>query len=258
MPSSADLESLFAGVYTQRLPIALASAAVAILLIVLAVRGRWDRVAARHRLATGVIVVVVLVVGLPAVWYLGSPLFLSTELVEPVPAAVTSSASPVAAATSVTTPIPGVGVTAGPSLTGSAAPSAPPSAPPSAAPPSAAPSTSSPAGPSAAAATETSGKFSGTDDFHFGRGTARLIVAADGSATLRFEDFAVRNGPDLFVYLSPDKSRYTKAAIELGRLKADRGSFNYTVPAGTDLSAIKSAVIWCKQFSFQFAVAPLS
>jgi hypothetical protein len=112
--------------------------------------------------------------------------------------------------------------------------------------------------PSPALATETSGKFSGTDDFHFGRGTARLIVETDGSAILRLENFAVRNGPDLFVYLSPSRSRYTKDAVELGRLKADRGSFNYRIPAGTDLSRIMSAVIWCKQFSFQFAVAPLS
>ena len=48
------------------------------------------------------------------------------------------------------------------------------------------------------------GMFKGADDFHFGRGKAQLIVTAPGVYTLRFEDFSVRNGPDLFVYLTPD------------------------------------------------------
>ena len=45
------------------------------------------------------------------------------------------------------------------------------------------------------------GMFEGADDFHFGRGDALLIETAPGAYTLRFENFSVRNGPDLFVYL---------------------------------------------------------
>jgi hypothetical protein len=75
---------------------------------------------------------------------------------------------------------------------------------------------------------------------------------------VRFDDFSVRNGPDLYVYLSPDPKGYAKGAVELGRLKATDGEFNTMVPAGTDIAALRSVVIWCKQFAVQFAVAPLA
>lgn len=74
---------------------------------------------------------------------------------------------------------------------------------------------------------------------------------------LRFESFSVRNGPDLFVYLSPSSTGYTDGALELGPLKASDGSFNYEVPAGRDISLFKSAVVWCRAFSVLFATAPL-
>jgi hypothetical protein len=94
---------------------------------------------------------------------------------------------------------------------------------------------------------ERSGSFSGADDFHFGRGTARLIETGPGTYIVRFEDFSVRNGPDLFVYLSPDPAGYADGAIELGRLRATDGSFNTPVPDGADVSAVRSVVIWCKE-----------
>ena len=104
-----------------------------------------------------------------------------------------------------------------------------------------------------------SGTFAGADEFHFGRGTARIVEAGPGgAATLRLENFEVRNGPDLYVYLSPSAGGYADGAIELGRLKADKGNQNYEVPAGTDLGSIRSVVIWCRQFAVQFAAAPLS
>jgi hypothetical protein len=108
----------------------------------------------------------------------------------------------------------------------------------------------------ALAATRT-GTFQGADDFHFGRGTASLIQVRPGSWTLRFEDFSVRNGPDLYVYLSSDPAGYAEGAIELGTLKATDGAFNTDIPAGTDVGAVRSIVIWCKQFSVEFAVAAL-
>ena len=102
-----------------------------------------------------------------------------------------------------------------------------------------------------------SGEFSGADDFHFGRGKALLIETEPGVYTLRFEEFSVRNGPDLFVYLSPSADGNAEGAINLGDLKATDGAFNYDVPDGTDLTRFKSAIVWCRQFSVLFAVAPL-
>jgi hypothetical protein len=73
---------------------------------------------------------------------------------------------------------------------------------------------------------------------------------------VRLEAFEVRNGPDLHVYLSPSAKGYADGAIELGPLKADKGNQNYAVPAGIDPSSLRSVVIWCKQFSVLFAMAP--
>jgi hypothetical protein len=103
-----------------------------------------------------------------------------------------------------------------------------------------------------------SGMFSGADEFHFGRGSATLLETEPGRYLVRLEDFEVRNGPDLYVYLSPSADGYADGAVELGRLKADKGNQNYEVPPATDVEEARSVVIWCRQFSVLFAVAPLA
>jgi hypothetical protein len=112
--------------------------------------------------------------------------------------------------------------------------------------------------PALALAAPRTGTFTGADEFHFGSGTATLIETAPGAWTVRFENFSVRNGPDLFVYVSPDPAGYDAAALEIGRLKATDGNFNMDIPAGMVPTDAASVVIWCKQFAVQFAVAPLA
>jgi hypothetical protein len=127
--------------------------------------------------------------------------------------------------------------------------------------PEAAPSASSATGGSAASFEPNvvqTGEFVGSDDFHFGRGDALIIETEPGVYVLRFENFSVRNGPDLFVYLSTDPSgEDVDEALNLGELKATDGAFNYEIPADLDVSTLKSAVVWCKQFSVLFAHAEL-
>jgi hypothetical protein len=102
------------------------------------------------------------------------------------------------------------------------------------------------------------GIFKGADDFHFGRGDASLIATSPSMTVLRFENFSVRNGPDLYVYLSRDTNvRRVDESLNLGRLKATDGAFNYDLPSGVDLSSVRSVVVWCKQFGVLFAEAPL-
>lgn len=102
------------------------------------------------------------------------------------------------------------------------------------------------------------GMFKGADDFHFGRGDAQIIRTAEGKHVLRFENFSVRNGPDLYVYLSMDESgKKVEEALNLGRLKATDGAFNYEIPDHIDVGSISSVVVWCRQFSTLFAVAAL-
>ena len=37
--------------------------------------------------------------------------------------------------------------------------------------------------------------------------------------------------------------------VDLGRLRAFKGSQRYPIPAGLDLSKFQSVIIWCEQFS---------
>ena len=97
---------------------------------------------------------------------------------------------------------------------------------------------------------------------HTVSGTAK-VVESDGKTFLRFEDFEVENGPDLFVYLSAgDPSGPGRALaddfVDLGRLKGNVGAQNYEVPAGTDLEKYRTAVIWCRRFTVAFAAAQLA
>ena len=90
-----------------------------------------------------------------------------------------------------------------------------------------------------------------------------MLHRPGGHLILRLERLATSNGPDLRVYLShvPAGSglhAYRTGFIDLGALKGNRGSQNYAIPAGTDLAAFKSAVIWCRRFAVGFGVAPLS
>lgn len=122
------------------------------------------------------------------------------------------------------------------------------------------PASSAPAAPESPAGANVTrvreGNLQGADAFHFGRGRVLLIEGGDGTRVLRFEGVSVRNGPDLFVYLSPSSTEVTGAA-NLGALKATDGDFNYEVPAAIDERALSNALIWCRQFGVLFASAPL-
>lgn len=225
-----DIERFIAtNLYPNRAAIAIGLVVLLVAAVVIAQRRGWFAAARRHPGRTATIVILALAIGLPSAWYLGSPLFIRTSLNEPAPTPVAPTSPPVASAT----PAPS-----------DAAPSDSPAAPT--------------ATPAPVLAEPRSGTFTGADEFHFGSGTATLIETAPGSWSVRFESFSVRNGPDLFVYISPDAAGYDDAAIELGRLKATDGSFNMDLPVGSIPADAASVVIWCKQFAVQFAVAPLA
>jgi len=101
-----------------------------------------------------------------------------------------------------------------------------------------------------------SGQFTGVGDgIHDAEGIVKHISLEDGRQFVRFENFKVTNGPDLFVYLATDKS--ASDFVDLGRLKANNGNQNYQIPSGTDLSKYNTVVIWCKAFSVLFGSAEL-
>jgi hypothetical protein len=219
-----DLERAFASaIYPNLLLVGLVGVVILLGIFIRAWRHRWDLSARRHpRRTVAAALITAAVIG-PLGWYLGSPLFLTTSIDEAPPVAGGQRSPSPSSRSADSTTKPSMGV-------------------PNPTPPG----------------IERSGSFTGADEFHFGEGTARLIEAAPGQYTVRLEDFAVRNGPDLYVYLSPDPTGFAEDAIEIGRLKADRGNQNYPVPAGVDLANVESVIIRCKQFAVLFATAGLS
>lgn len=98
-----------------------------------------------------------------------------------------------------------------------------------------------------------------SDPIHYGKG--RVTIYDD---VLHLEpDFEVGPGPKFHVYLVPETSVLpsTNVArtmfVDLGRLKAFKGSQNYPVPAGVDVAKYDSVVIWCEQFGVLIAPAAL-
>jgi Electron transfer DM13 len=108
----------------------------------------------------------------------------------------------------------------------------------------------------AAAEGSLTGNFVGVNDgIHNAEGLAKVIVLDEGNRILRLENFRATNGPDLYVYLSTDRS--ASDFVSLGRLKGNIGNQNYEIPEGTDLSKYGTALIWCRAFSVLFGSAEL-
>nr|BFE70078.1 hypothetical protein GCM10020092_033790 [Actinoplanes digitatis] len=102
---------------------------------------------------------------------------------------------------------------------------------------------------------------------HDTTGTVRVVRGPDGSRHLRIEDLDTSNGPALKVWLTDapvlagrdgwyvfDDGRH----VDLGALKGNKGSQNYPIPAGVDLSAYRSVSIWCARFRVSFGAAQLT
>ncbi|HEY5641225.1 MAG TPA: DM13 domain-containing protein [Dehalococcoidia bacterium] len=273
MDIAGDLERFLSeDLYPYRYPLTIGFAVAFVAALAVAYRLGWHLVAWRHRLITGPALVIFLVVAIPVGNYLLSPLWERSTVCEASPIPGASSGSEkcddvVLASTNSPTATPGE--TDGGSTPASAATDAPTAAPTATGnQPTASPTQVPAAGTDAPTPVPTEaptpgfephvvlqGEFEGADDFHFGEGTALLIESEPGEYVLRFEDFSVRNGPDLFVYLSPNAGGYDDAAINLGELKGTDGAFNYDISAGTDITQYKSAIVWCKAFSVLFATA---
>lgn len=240
--------------------------------------------------------VILALIAAPIAWWLISPLFITVSVDEefPVveaaapdsavaqaapegqPAVVTTSPTPVSPtpteveAPTITPPVEsGVALEQAPSATETAAiePSATataviepthtvPATAPAAVPPTLEP-TPSTTGPVALL----SGSFHPVE--HEGTGTATIYRLEDGKLVLRFENFEVLNGPDLFVWLSGASDAngaqeiLDGGYISLGSLKGNSGNQNYELPGDIDLSKYHSVSIWCRAFSVNFATAPL-
>jgi hypothetical protein len=239
------LEEFGSELYPYRYPIGIVLVAAVAAAAYAGYRMGWHRVLWQHRRLSLAIVAPLLVVMSFVAYYTLSPLWERSTLIEASPLVVAAgSETPAVTATgNPATP------TSAPTATASAQRPSPASTP--------APPATAAGGAAFDARVVSEGTWVGADDFHFARGKALLIETEPGKFVVRVEEFSVRNGPDLFVYLSPSADGFADGALNLGGLKATDGAFNYEVPEGTDVGQFKSVVVWCRQFAVLFGTATL-
>jgi hypothetical protein len=98
------------------------------------------------------------------------------------------------------------------------------------------------------------------DPVHYGKGS----VSVYPKTVFLGDDFEVGPGPDFHVYLVPKAEIRSSSDVvdtmyvDLGRLRAFKGSQNHAIPAGVDLKNYPSVVIWCQQFSVLISPADLT
>jgi Electron transfer DM13 len=98
-----------------------------------------------------------------------------------------------------------------------------------------------------------------SDRFHYGKGK----VSVYRRAVFPEPDFEVGPGPAFHVYLVPKAMVRDAGAVkdtmyvDLGGLRAFKGSQRYAIPAGVDLKNYQSVVIWCETFGVLISPADL-
>jgi hypothetical protein len=98
-----------------------------------------------------------------------------------------------------------------------------------------------------------------SDPVHYGEGKVSVY-----ERTVFLEsDFEVGPGPAFHVYLVPKAAIRTNADlkeqmfVDLGGLRAFKGSQRYPIPAGVNLKNFPSVVIWCEAFGVLISPADL-
>jgi len=112
----------------------------------------------------------------------------------------------------------------------------------------------------AAVATGTFIHANPSDPIHWGKGK---VSAYDRTIFLE-SDFEVGPGPKFHVYLVPKANVRREADVkdemfvDLGRLRAFKGSQRYPIPEGVDVKKYGSVVIWCAHFGVLITPADLT
>ena len=99
-----------------------------------------------------------------------------------------------------------------------------------------------------------------SDPVHWGRGK----VSVYERAVFLESDFEVGPGPAFHVLLVPKASIRNSSEVtqqmfvDLGGLRAFKGSQRYAIPAGVNLKDYPSVIIWCERFSVLISPADLT
>ncbi|MEM9573547.1 MAG: DM13 domain-containing protein [Pseudomonadota bacterium] len=87
------------------------------------------------------------------------------------------------------------------------------------------------------------------------KGAWEVVQRGDKTFIVFDDDFRAANGPDLKIFLSPqtvaDVTGKTaiNGAINIGELKATKGTQEYEVPAGVNLADFNSVLVHCEAYS---------
>jgi len=99
-----------------------------------------------------------------------------------------------------------------------------------------------------------------SDPVHYGKGKVSVY-----ERTVFLEsDFEVGPGPAFHVYLVPKVSIRSSSDlkdvmfVDLGGLRAFKGSQRYSIPAGVNLNDYQSVIIWCERFGVLISPADLT
>ncbi len=98
-----------------------------------------------------------------------------------------------------------------------------------------------------------------SDPIHYGKGS----VTVYRDAVHLGADFEVGPGPKFHVYLTPrapvapGDDVAASMYVDLGRLRAFKGSQVFPVPVGVDPADYRSVVIWCERFGVLISPATL-
>ena len=99
-----------------------------------------------------------------------------------------------------------------------------------------------------------------SDPIHYGKGKVSVY-----ERTVFLEpDFEVGPGPAYHVYLVPKPTIRRTADlgdamfVDLGRLRAFKGSQRYEIPSGVNLAQFPSVIIWCERFGVLISPADLA
>src|SRR6516164_1760729 len=99
-----------------------------------------------------------------------------------------------------------------------------------------------------------------SDPVHYGKGR----VSVYEHTVFLESDFEVGPGPAFHVYLAPKASIRSSSDlkdvmfVDLGGLRAFKGSQRYSIPAGVDLKDYQSVIIWCERFVVLISPADLT
>jgi hypothetical protein len=89
---------------------------------------------------------------------------------------------------------------------------------------------------------------------HHASGRVALYRVGDGTV-LRFEDVDITGGAKPSVHLVPPGQHRPEGGVPLGPLKAEHGSFHYSVPSSVDVSS--TVLIWCEPYDVPIGAADL-